>query len=163
MGVGMSPWGVCSTPNRAPDCGVCPLKGLCPSVDGLWRELPFKSEKKPRRSEEHTVFLLRCGEETALRRRADSGLLAGLWEFPNVPGHLSAQEAIAQAERWGVRPRALELVLRRTHVFTHVEWDMQCCLLRCGATPDCFAWADRAAMERDYALPTAFRMFRDIE
>ena len=149
-------------PNGAPACELCPMRDLCRSSGGGWKALPVRREKKPRRRETLTVFLLRCGELTALRRRPDSGLLAGLWEFPNVPGHLSAQAAVAQAEAWGVQPRALEWVLHRTHVFTHVEWDMRCCLLRCGAAADGFVWADRAALEQEYALPTAFRMFRDI-
>ena len=149
-------------PNGAPDCGVCPLADVCRSRGGDWRTLPVRREKKPRRREALTVFLLRCGDQTALCKRADDGLLAGMWEFPNVPGHLSPDEAIAQAERWGVRPCAPELSLRRTHVFTHVEWDMQCYLLRCRETPDRFVWADHAALESTYALPTAFRMFRDV-
>lgn len=150
-------------PNGAPGCDQCPMRDLCRSADGAWKRLPVRREKKPRRREELTVFLLRCGEQTAVRRRPGTGLLAGLWEFPNVPGHLSAQEAIAQAEAWGAQPHALEQVLHRTHVFTHVEWDMRCCLLRCGATPEGFIWADAAELARAYALPTAFRMFRDIE
>jgi len=150
-------------PNGAPACGACPMRGVCVSGDGAWKTLPVRRRKPPRRREALTVFLLRCGDLTALRRRADSGLLAGLWEFPNVPGHLSPGEAVAQAERWGVRPRDLEQSLRRTHVFTHVEWDMQCYLIRCGAAPDRFVWAAREPLAREYALPTAFRMFRDVE
>ena len=150
-------------PNGTPACAACPMRDLCVSRDGGWRTLPVRRAKPPRRREALTVFLLRCGDLTALRRRADRGLLAGLWEFPNVPGHLSPAEAVAQAERWGVCPRDLEQSLRRTHVFTHVEWDMQCYLLRCGAAPDRFVWAPRDALVRDYALPTAFRMFRDAE
>ena len=62
-----------------------------------------------------------------------------------------------------VHPRQLERSMRRTHIFTHVEWDMQCYLLRCGAAPGRFVWAAREALDRDYALPTAFRMFRETE
>lgn len=150
-------------PNGAPACGGCPLHPHCASRNGLWRELPLRREKKPRRQEALTVFLLRCDGYTALRRRGDSGLLAGLWEYPNVPGHLRPEEAVRQAERWGAKPRELVLTLRRTHVFTHVEWDIQCCLLRCSAMPEGFVWASREELDSRYALPTAFRMFRDVE
>ena len=150
-------------PNGAPACESCPMADVCRSRGGGWKALPVRRDKKPRRKEALTVFLLRCGDLTALRRRPDSGLLAGLWEFPNVPGHLSPEAAIRTAEDWGVQPRELLLSLRRTHVFTHVEWDMQCYLLHCAAAPDRFIWADRAALENGYALPTAFRMFRDVE
>jgi len=149
-------------PNGAPDCGACPMADLCRSRDGGWKALPVKKEKQARRREALTVFVLRCGGMTAVRKRPEQGLLAGLWEFPNVPSHLTPQEAVTQAERWGVRPRDLEQSLRRSHIFTHVEWDMQCYALRCGEMPPDFVWADAAALEGEIALPTAFRMFRDI-
>ncbi len=148
-------------PNGAPSCGACPMAALCRSRDGGWQTLPVRRAKRPRRRETLTVFLLRCGERTAIRRRDDSGLLAGLWELPNVPGHLSPEDAVDQAARWGVRPRDIVCSVRRTHVFTHVEWDMQCYLLRCGAAQDRFVWADTAALAGEYALPTAFRQFLD--
>ncbi len=150
-------------PNGAPDCAACPMRDLCRSRDGGWKTLPVRRAKKARRREALTVFVLRCGELTAVRRRADGGLLAGLWEFPNVPGHLSPEAAVRQAEQWGVHPRELERDLRRTHVFTHVEWDMQCYLLRCGDAPEGkFTWAAPEVLAGELTLPTAFRMFRDL-
>ena len=146
-------------PNGAPDCAGCPMAALCRSAGGGWRTLPVRRAKKARRREALTVFVLRCEDQTALRRRPDSGLLAGLWEFPNVPGHLNATAALAQAEAWGVRPRELEREARRTHVFTHVEWDMRCWFLRCAAPAPDFVWATREELAGAYALPTAFRMF----
>ena len=151
-------------PNGAPACAQCPMRDVCKSAGGGWRTLPVRRAKKARRREELTVLLLRCGERTAVRKRGDAGLLAGLWEFPNVPGHLDAQGALAQAERWGAEPRELTLALRRSHVFTHVEWDMQCYLIFCAAAPEgALHWATRAELEGEIALPTAFRMFRDVE
>ena len=149
-------------PNGTPGCERCPMAELCRSRDGGWATLPVKAEKKARRREKLTVFLLRCEDCTALRRRGEAGLLAGLWEFPNVPGHLSPEAAVAQAEAWGVQPRELELSLERKHIFTHVEWEMRCYRLRCGAMPPDFVWADRETLLREAALPTAFRMFRDV-
>ena len=146
-------------PNGAPACAVCPMAELCPSRDGGWRALPVRRAKKARRREELTVFLLRCGERTAVRKRAQRGLLAGLWEFPNVPGHLPPEAALAQAQAWGVQPRELEREMRRTHVFTHVEWDMRCYAIACAGTPDGFVWADGAQLAGEIALPTAFRQF----
>ena len=149
-------------PNGAPDCAACPAASLCRSRAGDWRFLPVKAEKKTRRREELTVFLLRCDGCTAVRKRGNDGLLAGLWEFPNVSGRLSPEDAVLQAERWGVHPRELESSLERKHIFTHVEWDMRCYCLRCGAMPPEFIWADETALRGEIALPTAFRMFRDL-
>ncbi len=152
------------TPNGAPDCSRCPMADLCQSRDGRWRTLPVRRAKKARRREALTVLVLRCGDLTAVRKRRSDGLLAGLWEFPNVPGHLEAQAAIAQAEAWGAAPLEPERELRRTHIFTHVEWDMRCYVLRCAAAPEGdLHWVTREELAGGIALPTAFRIFRDIE
>jgi A/G-specific adenine glycosylase len=151
-------------PNGAPACDLCPMAALCKAAGGAWRELPVRRAKKARRRETLTVFLLRCGEKTAVRKRPDAGLLAGLWEFPNVPGHLEAQAAIARAEAWGVRPREIEREVRRTHIFTHVEWDMRCYSIRCAEAPEgALHWVTQAQLAGEIALPTAFRMFRDTD
>ena len=149
-------------PNGAPACERCPMAELCRSRDGGWKELPVKAKKKTRRKEQLTVFLLRCGDCTAVRKREETGLLAGLWEFPNVPGHLTETEAVAQAERWGAHPQELRSSVHRSHIFTHVEWEMLCYCLRCGEMPPEFVWADEAALQSEIALPSAFRMFRDV-
>ena len=149
-------------PNGAPRCELCPMRASCGAcLHGSWQTYPVRAEKRPRRTEELTVFVLDCGGQFAIRRREDSGLLAGLWEFPHVPGHLDTQAAIDAAAAWGVRPALPEKQLARTHVFTHITWKMRCYYLRCRARPDCFVWADRNALDTVYALPTAFRMFRD--
>ena len=148
-------------PNGAPRCEICPLRALCRSREGAWRRLPVRGEKRPRRRELLTVFVLDCGGALALRRRPEEGLLAGLWEFPHVPGHLEDQAALDQAAQWGVRPLGPVKMVHRTHVFTHIQWDMRCWYLNCGARAPGFVWASQEELDGRYALPTAFRMFRE--
>ena len=147
-------------PNGEPACARCPLRELCRAhADGSWRSYPVREEKKQRREEELTVFLLRCGECFAARRRVDAGLLAGLWELPNVPGRLGAPEALALLEEWGLAPQELEQSVERTHLFTHVAWRMRCFRVTVREPGGGFTWVSRARFDRDIALPTAFRMF----
>lgn len=147
-------------PNGVPRCDACPLRDICrANLDGCQGQYPVRSVKKPRRVEQHTVFILRCGEEFALSKRPSKGLLADLWQFPNVKGHLSAQEALLQAEAWGAKPLAPEKVTHETHIFTHVEWQMRGVYITCSSMPDIFTWAGEDALEQTYALPTAFRRF----
>lgn len=151
---------VVCVPNGAPKCGECPLSALCLArLRGCARTLPRKDAKKPRRHEEKTVFLLRCGEKYAVRRRENSGLLAGLWELPNADGLLSPQQALDCAASWQVQPRELVRQLEKRHIFTHIEWDMRGYEIRCANEDTRFVWADRARFARDIALPTAFRQF----
>ena len=76
-------------PNTAPRCDACPVQALCLGCQrGTAEALPVKKAKKARRVEEKTVFLLMKEGRIALRKRRETGLLAGLWEFPNVEGTL---------------------------------------------------------------------------
>lgn len=148
---------VVCVPNGAPACGECPARVLCACAGGDWRQFPVRTKKKARRQEKWTVFLLRRGESLALRKRPDTGLLAGLWEFPNVPGHLTPEQAVIQAEAWKLEPRELLREAERTHIFTHVEWDMRVYTLSVRAPGADFVWADETKLKQIYSLPTAFR------
>ena len=151
-------------PNGAPKCALCPLQGFCRAkMNGSWDTLPVKEAKKPRRQEQLTVFFLSCGSRYAVRRRPDTGLLAGLWELPNTEGTLSAQQALSLLEQWGLQPEQLQKVIERTHVFTHVEWHMRCCYVRVAEPGGVFTRVAGAEFSRSIALPTAFRMFWEPE
>lgn len=147
-------------PNGTPKCAGCPASALCTAYrDGTVMSLPVKPQKNPKRLQELTVFLLSCGENLALRRRENAGLLAGLWELPNVPGRCNDSEAAVLAGEWGARPSALIKSLHRSHVFTHIKWDMVCYYIECSAMPPCFTWVSRKELLDEYTLPTAFKKF----
>jgi len=147
-------------PNGAPDCGACPCGAFCLGrARGTARSLPVRAEKKPRRGEALTVFLLRCGDRWAVTRRPERGLLAGLWAFPETPGLLGPQEALDAAAAWGARPTGLEKSADKTHVFTHIVWNMRGYYLACAAMPERFRWVTREELESRVALPTAYRQF----
>ena len=147
-------------PNGAPKCAACPLRTVClAEKSGAWASLPVKEAKKPRRIEEKTVFFLQCGGQYAVRRRPETGLLAGLWELPNVEGTLSAQQALALLDSWGLVPEELTRTRERTHIFTHVEWHMRCYDIRVSAPVGSFTWVSGERFRQDIALPSAFRIF----
>ena len=147
-------------PSGAPLCGECPLSALCEGLrTGQAASLPVASPKPARRIEERTVFLILCGGRAALRRRPESGLLAGLWEFPAAPGALSAGEAGKVLAGWGVSASEMEPLPPAKHVFTHVEWRMSGYLARVPAESERFCWAGRQELESRYAVPSAFKSF----
>ena len=141
-----------------PDCERCPIAALC-AAHRLGREtdFPVMPAKKPRRIEEKTVLLLRCGKRTALCRRPNKGLLAGLWELPNRPGHMDAEAVRRWCERQGLMPEAVTPCGEALHIFTHLEWHMTGFTVRCGREAPDFTWAENVD---EYALPTAFRFYR---
>lgn len=149
-------------PNGAPLCEACPLCDDCRARKlGVQRELPVRAEKAARKTEARSVFILRCKGNLALRKRPPRGLLAGMWQLPDVKGTLRAQEAIEQAERWGLRVVQLQKTSERKHIFTHITWEMTGFYIDCATMPEEFEWASRAALEAQYALPTAYRQFLD--
>lgn len=164
-------------PNGAPLCGACPVQDICRArrLDEI-SMLPVKTGKKPRRIEERTVVILQDGDRFLIQKRDRKGLLAGLYEFPSLPGFAS-EEAVLQA----VKALSLDAVqIRRLpdakHIFTHVEWHMRGYLVRLAAEsriretgreaftasdwirPEhCFATKEET--EKAYALPSAFSAF----
>lgn len=151
-------------PNSQPQCALCPLASLCLArANGTALLRPVKAPKKEKRTEEKTVFILRCGTRIAVRRRPEQGLLAGLWELPNVDGKCSAQQALVQAERWGVHPRELCRSSEKTHIFTHIRWELRGFYIECAEAAPLFTWIDPARFRQDIALPTAFRIFEAFE
>ena len=112
-------------PNRKPNCDDCPCKAFCLAhAHGTAESLPVKLPKKERREADLTVFIFSCDGKYAVRKRDSSGLLADLWEFPNVPGYLTLEQALEAASGMGLRPREVLRQLERKHVFTHIQWNM---------------------------------------
>ena len=146
-----------------PDCAACPLEEICQARRrGTQADYPVMPGKKPRRVERKTVLLLVCGSCAALRRRPEKGLLAGLWEFPNVEGALSEEEALETARAWGCDPIAAEPCGEAAHIFTHIEWQLSGWRIPCRKKAAGFVWADGAARRETYAVPAAFRAYKDI-
>lgn len=144
---------ICS-PNGAPDCNHCPVQSLCQSADGAWERIPVRPAKRSRRQEQHCVLILRCENAIALQKRPNHGLLAGLWELPNQIGFLSPQAALDWAATFRAQPVELIRELRRRHIFSHVEWDLQAYEIRCQHQSPLLSWQS----PDEAALPTAFRI-----
>lgn len=150
--------GACICTPKSPKCEMCPACKIC-RAHSLGREtaFPVKLPKKEKRHEERTVFLLQCGDRFALCKREEGGLLSGLWQFPNCTGALSADEAVLWAKE--AVPSALIKEVHRTHIFTHIRWEMTGYLLRCDVMCEAYHWATYEEITNEYMLPTAFRMF----
>lgn len=103
-----------------------------------------------------------CGDRLAVCKRPSHGLLAGLWQLPDVPGKLETAEALRQAEQWGVHPTGILKTAERTHIFTHVQLDLRGVWLTCAAEAPQFTWADENALQHEIGLPTAYRQFLDL-
>lgn len=146
-------------PNGAPHCGECPMRVHCEAYrTDTAASYPVRKQKKARKIEEKTVYILQCGDRIAVRKRPEQGLLAGLWELPSRAGRLEAQAAVDAAAEWQTGAAELYSVRQRVHIFTHIEWHMTCVHLLVTQTPDCFRWVTPQQLETETALPTAFKV-----
>ena len=138
---------------KSPQCDGCPLSGFCGAfAHGTQGDYPNRGEKRTKRQEELTVFAVRSGDSFLIRRRPPKGLLSGLYELPNRPGHLNREEIGATLTELGVRPLGAWEIVHRQHIFTHVVWHMQVVRLNAErAEVPGFAWYTGAE-----PLPEAF-------
>ena len=147
-------------PNWKPDCENCPCAAVCKGyLAGTAESLPVKSPKKEKRQEDRTVFLFHCDGRYAIEKRPGKGLLAGLWQFPNVSGHLETAQALDEAERMGLHPRNIRKEIHRKHIFTHIIWNMKGIYLDVAECSGAFQWLTEEEINTQAALPTAFRLF----
>ncbi|MBQ8769022.1 MAG: A/G-specific adenine glycosylase [Oscillospiraceae bacterium] len=147
-------------PNRKPDCENCPCREFCGSaIHGTAEKFPVKLPKRAKKEEEKTVFILSCDGQFALQKRRESGLLAGLWQYPNVPGKLETEQALLIVEKMGLKPKNVLRQVERSHIFTHIVWQMRGFYLEVAEPAGDFIWLTREQIEAEAALPTAFRQF----
>lgn len=112
-------------PNGAPLCEQCPWKSFCEAKkQNLISQLPVKSKAKPRKIEERTVLILRDDDKVAIRKRPAKGLLAGLYELPNMEGHLTPEQVLALVKDMGYAPIRIQKLEDARHIFSHIEWHM---------------------------------------
>lgn len=72
-------------PNTVPLCATCPIQEFCmANKENLTNEIPVRAKKQKRKIENKTVFILKYKNEIAIRKREKTGILANLYEFPNV-------------------------------------------------------------------------------
>ena len=148
-------------PNSTPRCADCPLSTLCRAyLDNETERYPVKSPPKQRRVEQRTVLLLFCAGRYAVRKREGKGLLAGLWEFPNLDGALDEAQARDAVRSLGGEVIGMEPCGEARHVFTHVEWHMRGFYAELAKELPGFLWKTSEEIRRDCPIPTALKYYQ---
>lgn len=151
-------------PNGEPKCEICPVAHLCKAkAQNIQMELPVKTKAKARRIEKRTVLIFRDNETVAIRKRPVKGLLAGLYELPNVEGHLTRKEVIEYGKEIGLTPIRVKKLASAKHIFSHVEWHMIGYeVLVDELEKNCsekMIFAGREEIDRKYSIPSAFEAY----
>ena len=154
-------------PNGDPRCRECPAAGLCLAREkGIQTRLPVKAKAKARRIEKRTVLIFRDARGVAIRKRPSRGLLAGLYELPNVEGHLTGRQAADYGKSIGLMPVRVRKLEDAKHIFSHVEWHMIGYEMlvdelekSCGAE---MIFAKKEELETVYSIPSAFESYMNL-
>ncbi len=117
---------------KAPRCDDCPLRPSCVAARlHMQHELPVRKKNSSTRVEHLAVLVLRAGNKWLVRKRPAQGLLANLWELPNVTVQPSRDEAgyrhelqrfIEQRE---ITVKEFTWIGDYTHVFSHLTWQIK--------------------------------------
>lgn len=151
-------------PNGAPKCEICPLRTMCEAnLQGIQSELPVKKKAKERRIEKRTILILQDGDCLAIRKRDEKGLLAGLYEFPNLEGHMTEADVVAYCKSIGLSPLRIQKLEPGKHIFSHVEWHMIGYKVRVdelenSCTED-MLFIHPKDVEKEYPIPAAFETY----
>lgn len=154
-------------PNGEPRCDLCPISHLCRAHEGrIETFFPIKSPKKPRRIEPRTLLIPTYENIYYIRQRPPHGLLASLYEFVGIDGHLNEEQLQNAIAGMCDIPLDVERLNDGKHIFTHIEWHMQGFLLHLTSPlPEEIVekyqliGATLKDMKEIYSIPTAFKMF----
>lgn len=150
-------------PNSEPRCSQCPIAAECLSrAEGLTSCIPVRVKKKQKREENITVFLIRDGEKTVIRPRPEKGLLSSLYEFPNLTGRLTENEALSYVRDCGCEALHISSLPAAKHVFSHIIWYMTAYEIRVTdlkSSEEGWIFADVSEIETKYPIPSAFSAY----
>ena len=116
---------------------------------------PVKAEKKARTQEFMNVFFCVFEDKIAVHKRNSKGLLSNLWELPNESRAVAIPAAL---QEFGILQAEIIPMKQQKHVFTHIEWYMDCYFIRVKENiASDLIWITEEEAEAAYALPSAFR------
>lgn len=154
-------------PNGTPSCKLCPWENICQAHKvGKELEFPVKAPKKARTIEQKTILIIRDGEKLLLHKRANKGLLAGLYEFPMIEGFQGHEDVIVYVRALGFEPLFVQQISNAKHIFTHKEWHMKGYVIKVEPfdeskkqISDDFYVVHPNDVKEAYSIPSAFSAF----
>lgn len=151
-------------PNGEPKCEECPVKAMCVAhKENLTAEIPVKKKAKARKIEDRTVLIFKDDDKIAIRKRPAKGLLAGLYEFPNLDGQLSMDEVTEYSKTIGLMPVRVQKLPEAKHIFSHIEWHMtgyEVIVDELEKTNEKgFLFIHPEQIKKEYSIPSAFEKY----
>ncbi|WP_223589777.1 A/G-specific adenine glycosylase [Neobacillus bataviensis] len=150
----------------SPSCLLCPVREHCHGFhEGVQNELPVKTKKtKTRHVQLASAILLAENGKIVIHKRPSSGLLANLWEFPNVeivhPLQADREEVAVQFNQsLNLSVKLDHIIGQIEHVFSHLVWNIKVYTGKiCSEFVESDEWrlVSLAEME-EYAFPVSYQ------
>lgn len=148
-------------PSGEPLCEKCPVKKWCMAYQKeLTNQIPVRNKKINRKKEARWVFVIQYQDKIALRKRDKKGLLAGMYEFPNVLEEPSIHPKTV-LNNWNLIIEKQEELGEAKHIFSHIEWNMKGFLVQVKEINREFEWVEKEEILEKYAIPEAFRYYKN--
>lgn len=149
-------------PNGAPLCETCPVAYLCvAALEKRTGEIPVKAAKKPREIQKQTVLVLCHNHTYGIEKRKSTGLLANMWTFPMIAGHVTREDCLDGLMNAGYKVAGITALPPNKHVFTHVEWHMNGYEVEILSMQNetLLTWVTEEQLSDKYAVPTAHAFY----
>ncbi|OLO28213.1 A/G-specific adenine glycosylase [Alkalihalophilus pseudofirmus] len=116
---------------KSPGCLLCPVREYCRAYHaGKEKSLPIKEKKTKVKAKDMAAIVLRNNTgEVLIERRPETGLLAKLWQFPNIETIKDAKQQHESLREYLKTEYAMtvevgEIVQKVEHVFSHLIWSI---------------------------------------
>ncbi|NEU31880.1 A/G-specific adenine glycosylase [bacterium LRH843] len=148
----------------SPGCLLCPVRLYCKAqAEGNQASLPIKSKKKKPVPKQMAAVIIRneCGE-ILIEKRPETGLLARLWQFPNIETtnivHQVDELKEAVLEGYNLMIELETPVQTVEHVFSHLIWNITVYETNVAGRPtietETRKWVKKTELEQ-YAFPVS--------
>jgi A/G-specific adenine glycosylase len=110
---------------RKPSCLLCPVRVLCHSFRlGIQDRIPLTTRRKALPHSCMAVAIVQRGQQILIVKRAEEGLLGGLWGLAEVP--MANPNDIQEAQQalmdlWGIEVKITQVMRPVDHTFTHLR------------------------------------------
>lgn len=152
-------------PNGTPLCDQCPFHKECIArQQARTDQIPVKARKATRVHQSITVVIF-CNDEgkVYIRKRPNSGLLKGLWEFYLIEESLTVDEINTRFDSYAIPYQQWTDLGKSKHIFSHIEWMMQGYLVEIKGSVDFGVgiWKKIQDLEQ-VAFPTALKGYLEL-
>ncbi len=114
----------------SPTCSKCPIQTFCEAFKyNIQSELPIKSKKKRQKEQNLACAVIKDDTgQVLIHQRPSTGLLASLWEFPNIEiddeTPISQQLETFLSNEFNIKTSVGKQIFQIDHVFSHLKWNI---------------------------------------